>query len=167
MGYQEGKYMKTRAYTVAMFSGKGGVGKSFMAAHFGSVLAQQEQRTLLVDVDLQYGGSLANMFNITPSQPRSVCLHGDHQHTVFHARPNLALVCPPQRLEQAIRMQKQDISSCISFLQMHYDWIIMDLCHQLHFANVSALSSAHTVCLITTNDWHARYYTHYVMQHYH
>ena len=57
-------------YTVAIGGGKGGVGKSFIAAQTGLQFARSGRKTLLIDLD--FGG--ANLHSYFKSNGQSPCL---------------------------------------------------------------------------------------------
>src|ERR1700687_5820209 len=59
-----------RARTVAITSGKGGVGKTFMAANLAAALAKRGERVLVLDADL----GLANLDVVLNLHPK-VTLH--------------------------------------------------------------------------------------------
>ena len=63
--YNETGRMKRESTTVAIASGKGGVGKSVAAVNLAETLLAQGHRTALVDVDLGQGAS-AVLLNETP-----------------------------------------------------------------------------------------------------
>ena len=54
------------AKTITVFSGKGGVGKTFVCVNLASVLALSGRRVLLVDLDFQATQDMARMLNLTP-----------------------------------------------------------------------------------------------------
>ncbi|MDR1022323.1 MAG: Mrp/NBP35 family ATP-binding protein [Prevotellaceae bacterium] len=59
---------KNIRYTVAVMSGKGGVGKSTIAANLSISLAQRGYRVGLIDADI-YGPSIPKMFGVEDAKP--------------------------------------------------------------------------------------------------
>jgi ATP-binding protein involved in chromosome partitioning len=59
---------KNVRYTVAVMSGKGGVGKSTIAANLSIALAQRGYRVGLIDADI-YGPSIPKMFGVEDAKP--------------------------------------------------------------------------------------------------
>jgi len=52
--------------TIAIFSNKGGVGKTFVAVNTATALTLDGNRVLLVDLDFQAGQDMARMLNLSP-----------------------------------------------------------------------------------------------------
>ena len=55
-----------QARTIAIFSNKGGVGKTFVAVNLAVSLAKMDKKVLLVDLDFLAGQDMAKMLNIIP-----------------------------------------------------------------------------------------------------
>ena len=66
-------------HTVAVFSGKGGVGKSTVAANLAVALAKQGYRVGLLDADI-HGPSIPKMFGVEDARP--VMIYGDRRKLV-------------------------------------------------------------------------------------
>lgn len=140
------------ARVIAVFSGKGGVGKSFVSVHLGRGLAESGYRTLLIDLDLHANGALAALFGIRP-------LHNVTDVPIVGAGkvrtpilPNLSLVSPPAHLDHVLLAQRSDLTPILTELLFGYDWAVIDLSHRLDLATVSALSLAHWVWVVTSDD---------------
>ena len=60
------------AKIIVIFSTKGGVGKTLIAANLAASLAKEGKRVLAVDLDTQVVGDMAHMFGINPQ--KCICL---------------------------------------------------------------------------------------------
>ena len=67
--------LKKVRHILAVASGKGGVGKSPVAANLALALAAQGKKVALVDADI-YGPSIPTMFGIENEQPKGVEING-------------------------------------------------------------------------------------------
>ena len=56
------------AKTIAIFSTKGGVGKTLIAANLAISLAKEGKRVCLLDLDTQVVGDMAHMLNLNPQK---------------------------------------------------------------------------------------------------
>ena len=65
---------------IVVASGKGGVGKSTIAANLAVSLARQGFKTALVDADL-YGPSIPMMFGVQNEKPQGITKNGKEQIT--------------------------------------------------------------------------------------
>jgi flagellar biosynthesis protein FlhG len=81
--------MTTRARILALTSGKGGVGKTFLSANLGAALARRGDRVLVLDADL----GLANLDVVLNLHPK-VTLHDVFTGTAPLEAAILPAPCP-------------------------------------------------------------------------
>jgi flagellar biosynthesis protein FlhG len=69
--------MRTRSHVLAVGGGKGGSGKSFIAANIGINLSKRGQRVIMVDTDLG-GANLHTLLGLSPPRlPSTISLTGE------------------------------------------------------------------------------------------
>ena len=123
-----------RGKLVAVMNAKGGSGASMLACNLAHQLSVQGGRTLLLDLDLQFG-SLAHSLDVLPTHSHtdvlqqidtldSVALRG----FCSHFSPSLHVLggrtdelCLPQE----IRLEQLD--SLLKLARSTYDWVVVDL----------------------------------------
>jgi flagellar biosynthesis protein FlhG len=145
----------TQIYSIA--SGKGGVGKSFITANIGVLLAAQGQRVLLVDLDLG-GPNLHTFFGL--SNPRfglnrflSRKVKDLNQVALETRIPNLSIIsstdCSMEiaNLEHA---QKLKIEKAIK--KLPYDQVLLDLGAGTHFNTLDFFLASNDNLLVLTPE---------------
>lgn len=99
--------------TIAFFNNKGGVGKTTLAYHLASMIAERSQTVLAVDLDPQ--ANLTSMF-LTEDELEVLWPNGEHPRTIFGAlRPiirGLGDVEPPhvQKINQRLGLIVGDLA---------------------------------------------------------
>lgn len=138
--------------TIAVFSGKGGVGKTFVSLHLAYGLSEVGNRTLLVDFDLHGGAVLAEALGVRPLFSLLDAERVAPKLVPVSISPSLSLVSSPTRLEDALVAQRSDLSHLLTAVFNGFDWVVIDLSHRLDLATTSALSVSHWVWVVTTGD---------------
>jgi len=118
--------------------GKGGVGKSFITANLGVLLAKQGKRVVLVDLDL--GGS--NLHTFLDNQDPKIGLNDFFFYILTnldHAAlptiiPNLSIICSINcSLDIANLFHAQKLKIIKAIQRLPYDYILLDLGAGTHF----------------------------------
>ena len=146
----------TRARIMAITSGKGGVGKTFLSANLAAALAKRGRRVLVLDADL----GLANLDVALNLQPKITL------HDVFTGKVNLEAAILPapggfsvllagsglveySRLTPEVRDQLQRI---IDTLAPRFDHILLDTGAGISDVVLYAVSLADDVLVIATPE---------------
>lgn len=117
--------MSRRAYTIASFSIKGGVGKTAVATNLGAVYAQSGKKTILVDLDIGTGNA-ADVIGIKNSQ---VTVENWRQYArnlpssvQKHSSGLYILPCGPNEFE----MSGEDVEDLLDLLANSFEYILLD-----------------------------------------
>ncbi|MBR3148926.1 MAG: AAA family ATPase, partial [Eubacterium sp.] len=128
----EGGEKKTRSTVYGFFSGKGGVGKTTIAANVAVELASRGKKTLLMDLDLQFGD--ADMaLDLTPTETivdlsrdgNGISI--DNLTTCCTSHPSgLSLLASPPSPELAEYITSNAVKSIIDVARNYYEYILID-----------------------------------------
>src|SRR4030042_874533 len=123
------------AKRIAIFSTKGGVGKTLIATNLAVSLARNyTQRVCLIDLDLQVFGDMARMLDLNPQksmldlihqlkkQPEAIKKEG------FFTKSSQGVDFLPGvlRPQQAPHLEGEKIKDVFTLLDKDYDYIIVD-----------------------------------------
>lgn len=145
-----------RARTIAVTSGKGGVGKTFISANLAAALTRRGQRVLVLDADL----GLANLDVVLNLYPKTTL------HDVFTGKCDLEAAILPapggfsvllagsglveySRLTNDVREQLLDI---IDRMTPRFDYIILDTGAGISDVVLFAVSLASEVLVVATPE---------------
>ena len=154
MNIEDRAINSTQVYPVG--GGKGGIGKSLIAANLGALLARQGNRVLLIDLDL--GSSNLHTFVGEPDTDLGLGAFIDKtipsldRAVVPTQIPNLSFISSQNCGTEAANLytaQKQKIIRAIS--RLAYDYIFMDLGAGTHFNMLDFfLTSNQGICIVTS-----------------
>ncbi|GHV53044.1 site-determining protein [Synergistales bacterium] len=139
--------------SIAVLSGKGGVGKSNIAVNVGLAIAERDLRVAILDADL----GLANidiLFGVVPKYNLSHILRGEKELSdiVFKVGENVSIIPGGSGLRELADLDGQSLDWVInklSFLENETDVLIMDTSAGLH-RNVLAFAAASDISLLIT-----------------
>jgi pilus assembly protein CpaE len=140
---------------IAVFSGKGGAGVSFLATNLAAAM---NLPTLLVDLDLQ-AGDAASFLGIDPRY--SIADFVSNRARLDDAlitslitthSANLALLAAPLETHEAEEIEAESVTEILHVLGRRYDRIVLDLPHTFDPTTVAALDLADDILLVMTLD---------------
>lgn len=147
--------------TVAVMSGKGGVGKSTIATALAGEIArrQPEDRVVLVDFDVQFG-AVAPMLGLKPSNtlatlaPHAADVGGSTDIADFLTVASMSeginlhvLAAPPAPMDLSV-LHPEIASQILSTLRRHFDVVVVDLPTQMTDASLAAFQLCELLLLV-------------------
>jgi flagellar biosynthesis protein FlhG len=145
-----------RARTLALTSGKGGVGKTFLSANLGAALARRGARVLVLDADL----GLANLDVVLNLHPK-LTLHDVFtgksalEDAILPAPGGFAVLLAGSGLVEYSRLTpevRDQLRRIIDTLAPRYDYILLDTGAGISDVVLYAVSLADEVLVIATPE---------------
>lgn len=145
----------------SVFSTKGGVGKSFIAANLAvEVKRRTQKRVLVVDMDLQFG-DIALLLNVSP---KSTLAHiaesggnlddADFIEThISDSQSGVRVLAAPLKPEYAEVVTPEVITKVLEIVRHHYDYIIVDNVASFGPETLASLDVSDGIFLIMAPDF--------------
>jgi pilus assembly protein CpaE len=146
----------TTSKSIAFFSAKGGCGATTLVTHVAAELGRQNQKVLLVDLDLDSGmvGFITKTKSVYSILDAVNNLHRLDIHywkaLVSNGIPGVEIVSAPLSLASKQQIKDEQVRHVLAFAKPHYDWTLVDLGRSLSHAAMAALEEIDEVCLVTT-----------------
>src|SRR5450759_1388966 len=147
-----------RGKTIAVFSVKGGVGKTTIAVNLAVGLVKLFQaRTLIVDADLWFGdvGILLNMGSgnsmwdlCEKDEPDIVAL----RKAVAQHESGVSVLLRPWDVTSVEKMDTTRIAKILRMYQLLFDYVIIDMQPVVDELNLQILDAADRILLVTTPE---------------
>jgi pilus assembly protein CpaE len=140
----------------AFFSAKGGCGATTLICHVAAELGRQNQKVLLMDLDLDAGmiGFITKTKAVYSILDAVNNLHRLDIHywkaLVSNGIPGVEIVAAPLALACKQQIKDEQIRNVLAFAKPHYDWTLVDLGRSLSRITMAALEEIDEACLVTT-----------------
>ncbi|PID22646.1 ATPase [Sporosarcina sp. P3] len=153
------KMMKSQrpvARSIAIVSGKGGVGKSNFTANFSYALVAKGKKVLIMDMDIGMG-NIHILFGATPTYHLKDYLTDQQplQNVVTPIEENLAFIAGGSGLENVVEWSDKMFERLIeafSVLQMDYDVILFDMGAGATKSSIDLILAMDEIILIATPE---------------
>jgi pilus assembly protein CpaE len=142
---------------VAVFSPKGGVGKSTIAFNLASAAVGLGSRTVLIDGSMQFA-DLRALLQVPEEAPSLLDLPTDHvtdedlREVLWRESSGLDVLLAPPRVEMAEMVSPRDVEKVLSVLRRLYDLIMVDVGVTLDELNLAFLDQADTILQIVVQE---------------
>lgn len=143
---------------ISVFSAKGGLGKTTIAANLAVSLAEKNKKVALVDLDLQFG-DVSIFMDAEPKDTIADLVQDvdfssiDSVRSYMTVHPSgVHLICAPKSPEYADIVTGEKVQSLIGLLRSYYDYVIIDTATSFSDATLSALESSSQILFVTGLD---------------
>ncbi|MFA5144920.1 MAG: ATPase, T2SS/T4P/T4SS family [Candidatus Omnitrophota bacterium] len=153
------------AKRIVIFSTKGGVGKTLIAANLGVSLAKEQgRRVCLVDLDLQGLGDMSRMLYLDPQkamvdlipvirkQPQVAASGFNKKDFLTSSTLGLDFLPGVLRPQQSSHLDPSAVKEVFSLLDKDYDYIIIDAGNNFSEVFIATLNQANLLLLVATPD---------------
>jgi pilus assembly protein CpaE len=155
---QAGTDVDTRSPLIVVLGPKGGVGKTTVATNLATTLAQRGQRTLVIDLDLQFG-DVGLVLGVEPdhtihdlvtAQGR---LDGERlRGFVGRSADGVDVLLAPVRPDQADAVTPERLVEVLDIARSEYDAVVVDTPPAFTSTTIAAIDNAQHAVMVGTLD---------------
>ncbi len=145
------------APVIAVYSPKGGIGTSTIAANLAVALQQEQGEVVLMDADLQFGDILVHL-NTKATRTVSDLIQNDEldaelvPEIALAHNSGLKLLLAPSQPEYADSITPAMVSEIIKSLKKHYKIVVVDTSSHLSDKTLVVLDNADYILVVTTPE---------------
>jgi len=128
---------------------KGGSGATFLAANLGYLLAAENKKVVLIDLNLQFGDAVLFIHDHKPvTNLADIARNIQRLDASFLAgnlvkiSPNYGVLAAPDDPGQAIEVKPEHVEVLLNVAVNHYDFVILDVGRILDAVTIKALDRA-------------------------
>jgi pilus assembly protein CpaE len=143
---------------ICVLGSKGGVGKTVAATNLGAALATRGKRTVLIDLDLQFG-DVALALGLAPETTlfdlavSGGSLDADKLDDFMLRHPSgLRVLAAPARPDQAVSVTAQMLTTVYALLREDYDFIVVDTPPAFTSEVIATVDVANWICMVAMFD---------------
>jgi len=143
---------------IAIYSAKGGVGKTTIAVNLAAELGKEQGRkVVLVDLDLQFG-DVAIMLDTSPVRTIADVAREEEvdsdtvEACLLRHGTGICGLASPLRPEQAETVTGRHVQAILGLLAESYDFVIVDLSQRLDDISLAGLDMADIILLVASTD---------------
>jgi pilus assembly protein CpaE len=146
---------KVKGIVVAMYSPKGGTGKTALSVNLAVVLRRQGKSVALLDGVMQFG-AMRHVMQVPPTTrsfvdlPAAGAMKTTLNEVLWEGPSGVHVLLSPARPEEADLVQAADIAVAMSILAETHDYVIVDTPSRLSEDTLAILDAASLILLIVT-----------------
>ena len=146
---------KQRGVVVAMYSPKGGTGKTALSLNLAVVLRRQGKAVALLDGVMQFG-AMRHVLQIPPTTrsfvdlPAAGAMKTTLNEVLWEGPAGVHVLLSPARPEEADLVQAADIATAMGILAESHDYVIVDTPSRLTEDALAILDAASLILLVVT-----------------
>lgn len=140
--------------SIAITSGKGGIGKSTASLNLGILLSQAGKKTVVVDADV----SMANLGIMLGVERAPISLHNvlmgesDIMDAVYEGPAKMKYVPSGLSIERVKKIDFKNFSGAISELEASFDYVLIDSPPGLHKQEEAIIRSCREILLLVAPE---------------
>lgn len=140
---------------VAMYSPKGGTGKTTLAINLACVLRRQGKAVALLDGVMQFG-AMRHVLQVPPTTrsfvdlPPAGAMRGSLNEVLWEGPAGVHVLLAPARPEEADLVQAADLAMAMGFLAETHDYVIVDTPGRLTEDTLAMLDAATLILIVVT-----------------
>ena len=135
---------------LAFISCKGGSGATFLSTNLGYALATQEnKRVALIDLNLQFGDAAMYVTDKKPLATLADVAQQIHRldasflaSSMLNVNNNFSVLAAPEDPTHASDVLPEHIDAILNLAKRHYDYVLLDVGHNLDAVSINALDQA-------------------------
>lgn len=135
---------------LAFISCKGGSGATFLSTNLGYALATQEnKRVALIDLNLQFGDAAMYVTDKKPLATLADVAQQIHRldasflaSSMLNITANFSVLAAPEDPTLANEVKPEHIDAILNLAKRHYDYVLLDVGHNLDAVSIDALDQA-------------------------
>ncbi|MBN3038965.1 MAG: Flp pilus assembly complex ATPase component TadA [Candidatus Omnitrophica bacterium] len=152
--------MNRSSRIISVFSSKGGVGKTIIAANLAVSFAQFGRKVALLDIDLQHGGDVAKMLNLKPSNTIFSLIsylpkldkEGSIKKFLTHHYSGVDVLPAVSRPKEIPQITTERLQATFNLLRSEYEFIIVDAGSFFTDALIHIFDNSNLILLVATPD---------------
>jgi pilus assembly protein CpaE len=146
---------KTKGNVVAVYSPKGGTGKTTIALNLACVLRRQGKAVALIDGVMQFG-ALRHVLQVPPTTrsfvdlPAAGAMKQSIGEVLWEGPGGVHILLAPARPEESDLVQSGDIAVAMGLLAENHDYVIVDTPARLSEDTLAILDAATLILIVVT-----------------